>query len=109
MTKKELALLDEVLNMPKSEWTKMNKSAPWQGSLYKVVKNGYSFCISYKIPIAMKTPKGEFVRLWYGYSKTSMGHLSSWCIDEKLPIVNGKKWDALVIGRKYSAEKIEKI
>lgn len=109
MTKREFKMLDKLMLTPKKNWEKLYHGAPWHGSVYRLAKNGYDVCISYRSPIAMKTPDGRFVRLWFGYSKTSMGHLNRWSANVGLPQFTGKIWDRLVVGKKYSPEDLAKI
>ena len=108
MTKKETALVEAVNATPKKEWTRIRDCAPWSGSVYRVQRDGYDFCISFRTPIAMRTPKGEFVRLWDGYTKTSIGHLNSWNVETGFPQFNGKAWRFLLPGRKYAPSALAK-
>ena len=109
MTQREFKLIDSLMQTPKKNWEKLYHGAPWHSSVYRLERNGYDVCISYRSPIAMKTPKGEFVRLWFGYSTTSMGHLNRWCFNAGLPHFTGKLWNRLVVGKKYSTDKLEKM
>lgn len=110
MTKKEAKLVEDLLKTPKSGWERVSASiAPYQGMCWNLKKDGYDLLVSYRTPIALRTPKGEFVRLWGGYTKTTMGHLSAWCVFVKLPIVSGKMWDEIPCGRKCSVERLNEI
>ena len=109
MTKREYRLVDTLMQTPKKNWEKLYHCTSWYSSVYRLEKGGYDVCISYKTAIALKTPKGEFVRLWSGYSKTSMGHLNYWCSKVGMPQFTGKLWMKLKVGKKYSTDKLEKM
>lgn len=107
MTKKERKLVEDLMKTPKSGWERVSASvAPYQGMCWNLKKDGYDLLVSYKTPVALRTPKGEFVRLWGGYTKTTIGHLTSWCMLVRLPCVCGKLWDELVCERKYTADRL---
>ena len=57
--------------------------------------NGVKVLLSYDTEVCMITRSGEFVRLWGGYSRTTMRHVNSFL--ELFDIAGGGKafWDKL--------------
>lgn len=60
--------------------------------------SGEETLYSYGTPVAKREPSGEFVRLWSGYSATTMRHVNSFL--QRFGIPGGGKawWDALPVG-----------
>ena len=60
--------------------------------------NGETVLLSYKTEVCKITSGGEFVRLWSGYSVTTMRHINSFL--QLVGIAGGGKawWDAQKIG-----------
>lgn len=61
--------------------------------------DGVKILYSYNTPVAKINRRGEFIRLWDGYSATTMRHINSF-IDLFGISGGGKKWwDALPVGK----------
>lgn len=51
--------------------------------------------ISYTTPVCKIDSDGNFVKLWYGYSATTMRHINSFCDTYGINGGGKKWWDAL--------------
>jgi len=61
---------------------------------------------SYSTDVAKVTADGKFVRLWSGYSATSMRHISDFAMQYTNDFPNGvgkKQWDAMPVGERRQA------
>lgn len=72
-------------------------------------KNGYRFCRSYRTIVAMATPNGSLVRVWNGYSPTTMSHISSFCVTNGISSIGKKVWDKMKVGKRYTKEQISEL
>lgn len=59
--------------------------------------NGEIFLRSYDTLVAYINKAGEFVRLWSGYSLTTMNHINDFCRFHGLPGFSKKEWEALPV------------
>ena len=65
----------------------------WEG-----VTNGWHVCYSYGKPVAkIRLHGGEFVRLWDGYTGTTLRHVNEFRENHGLYSINKKGWDALKV------------
>lgn len=104
MTNAEREIVKVAETADSSETAGLRDRAPYHCGGRKFARDGYSVCLSYGTAIAMLTPKRKFVRVWGGYSKTSIGHLGDWCAIEGIPTVSGREWRALAVGRHYPSD-----
>ena len=73
-------------------------SATCQKSFYgkaKVIIDGGETCLQSYNTIVCKIVNGEFLRLWNGYSVTTMKHVNDFRYTFGLPALSAKDWRAL--------------
>ena len=76
-----------------------------QNSVYGKAKvnyldNGAKELISYKKKVAIITKGGNFIRLWEGYSLTTMNHINDFRKQNGLDFINKKDWDEMPVKEK---------
>lgn len=59
--------------------------------------NGNKTLISYNTAVCRITSKGKFVRLWGGYSATTMRHINAFCNTYGINGGGKKWWDSLEV------------
>lgn len=77
---------------------KCERAKSFYGKARIMDADGEKVLYSYDTPVAKINGRGEFVRLWDGYSVTTMRHINSFI--EWFGISGGGKswWDALPVG-----------
>lgn len=60
-------------------------------------ENGGCLLLSYGVPVCRITSGGEFIRIWPGYSATTMRHVNSFIYFYGVPGGGKKWWDALEV------------
>ena len=65
-----------------------------------VADDGTETLYSYNTPVMKRTTNGEFIRMWGGYSSTTMRHINAFI--EMFGVSGGGKkwWDALPVEEK---------
>lgn len=68
------------------------------GKAWEGVLNGWHVCYSYGKPVAkVRLYCGEFVRLWNGYTGTTLRHVNEFRFNHGLPKINKKAWDLMKV------------
>lgn len=60
-------------------------------------ENGGHLLLSYGVPVCRITSGGEFIRIWPGYSATTMRHVNSFIYFYGVPGGGKSWWDSLEI------------
>lgn len=62
--------------------------------------DGYFYLISYSTMVAkLNLNNGELVRLWDGYSQTTMRHINEWLQLHWLPTITKKQWMKMEVAK----------
>ena len=70
------------------------------GKACEIYHDGYFYLVSYSTKVAkFNLNNGEFVRLWNGYSQTTMRHLNEWLQLNGLPTITKKQWMKMEVAR----------
>lgn len=67
------------------------------GKAEVIRENGVNYLKSYNTIVAMIDDSGNFTRLWYGYSATTMRHVNAFIALYGLPGGGKAWWDSLPI------------
>ena len=62
---------------------------------------------SYNTPVCKLVSDGAFIKLWDGYSATTMRHVNGFRAHCRLPQINKAAWDRLETGKKYQCMTLE--
>lgn len=62
-----------------------------------VEETGGHLLLSYGVPVCRITSDGEFIRIWPGYSATTMRHINSFIYFYGVPGGGKKWWDTLEV------------
>lgn len=68
----------------------------------RTLKNGTKELFSYETKVAIITKGGNFIRLWDGYSQTTMKHINEFRKQNNLPRLNKKEWMSLEVNNNLS-------
>lgn len=66
------------------------------GKAFVIEKNGVIYLRSYNTIVA-KIEKGVFIRVWGGYSATTMRHVNSFLIHHGCRKISKKEWEAMEV------------
>lgn len=61
-------------------------------------ENGETFLRSYETVVCKLDTEGKFVKMWDGYSPTTMKHINSFRVLAGLETMNKKTWENLEVG-----------
>ena len=62
---------------------------------------------SYDTQVCKLITGGAFVKMWNGYSATTMRHINGFRAHCRLPLINKAQWDKLETGKKYQCMTLE--
>lgn len=62
---------------------------------------------SYDAQVCKLISGGAFVKMWDGYSPTTMRHINGFRAHCRLPLMNKAQWDKLETGKKYQCMTLE--
>lgn len=68
------------------------------GKAYEVLFCDGLHCISYTTEVCMIDNNGVFIRLWSGYSYTTMRHINAFRVMHGLPAINKAAWCSMKRG-----------
>ena len=71
--------------------------ASFYGKAILTVYNGYRTLRSYDTPVAAINQNGKFIRLWQGYSATTMLHINAFRAQYNLKPIGKAEWERLQI------------
>lgn len=74
-----------------------NGRKSFYGKAITTVYNGFQTLYSYNTPVASIDHENRFIRLWNGYSTTTMNHINAFRNLYNLPSINKSEWLALPI------------
>ena len=70
------------------------------GKAFEIYHDGYFYLVSYLTKVAkFNINNGELVRLWDGYSHTTMRHINEWLQLHCLPTITKKQWMKMEVAR----------
>ena len=70
------------------------------GKPWSICHNGYCYLFSHSTKVAKFNLKdGKLVRLWDGYSQTTMRHINEWLRLHWLPTITKKQWEEMEVAR----------
>lgn len=70
------------------------------GKAYEIYHDGYFYLVSYSTKVAkFNLNNGELVRLWDGYSQTTMRHINEWLQLHWLPTITKKQWMKMEVAK----------
>ena len=72
------------------------------GKAFEIYHDGYGYCylFSYSTKVAkLNLNDGKLVRLWDGYSQTTMRHINEWLQLHWFPTITKKQWMKMEVAR----------
>ena len=69
-----------------------DRQRSFYGKAMVISENNSVKLISYTTPVCAILPNGEFVRLWNGYSATTMRHVNEFRRQNDLPKISKSEW-----------------
>lgn len=84
-----------------------NQKSYYGKAKVNILDNGTKELISYKTKVAIITKGGNFIKLWDGYSLTTMNHINEFRMQNGLNKINKKEW--LEINTKETGSKRKRI
>ena len=70
-------------------------------------EHGTRILQSYDTQVCKLITGGAFVKMWDGYSATTMRHINGFRAHCRLPLINKAQWDKLETGKKYQCVTLE--
>ena len=68
------------------------------GKPWSICHNGYCYLFSHSTKVAkFNLNDGKLVRLWDGYSQTTMCHINEWLQLHWLPTITKKQWEGMEV------------
>ena len=71
-----------------------------RGKPWSICHNGYCYLFSHSTKVAkFNLNDGKLVRLWDGYSQTTMRHINVWLRLHWLPTITKKQWMKMEVAK----------
>lgn len=109
MTEREEKIVGKLMSTDRKTWDRIGTGGPYHSQCFNLKYGGYDLLVSYKTPIILKTPRNVIVPIWDGYTKTTMGHIGTFCRNHRVPIITGAMWMKMRLDRRYSYKDIEEL
>ena len=79
-----------------------NQNSYYGKAKINYLDNGTKELISYKTKVAIITKGGNFIRLWDGYSLTTMNHINEFRMQNGLSKINKAEWMKIPVNNNHS-------